>query len=196
MSIAAIERCRIVALQGATSETIQALLKDIAARLTARGLRVVGVVENVNSSPNPCKAMELRSLDDGRIFGISQNLGSASRACNLHPEGLALACAAVQESIAKGADVVIISKFGKQEAIGSGLSDAFGAAIGAGLPVMTSVAPSMMDGWRKFAGELAECVPVDEVRREAWLDRWSRNVVTGHPSREIIDECDDRTVSA
>jgi len=174
------EACRIIALQGASSAVIQALLADIAARLAARGLRVVGVIENANSGPNPCKPMGLRSLDDGRVFAISQNLGPGSRACNLDPEGLALACAAAQKSIAQGADVVILSKFGKQEALGGGLIDAFGAAIAAGVPIITSVAPAMMNEWRQFAGELAECVAADAARLDSWLDGWSHAVTRAH----------------
>jgi len=186
MSVAEVKSCQIVALQGAASNVIQALLMEIAATLIARGLRVVGVVENSNSGPNPCKSMELRSFDDGRIFSISQNLGPGSQACNLHPEGIALACAAVQESISHGADVVILSKFGKQEALGSGLNDAFGAAIAAGIPIITSVSPAMMDHWRKFAGELAECVTADSANCDSWLDQWSRNIVTGQPMRDMM----------
>ncbi|MGA7807993.1 DUF2478 domain-containing protein [Bradyrhizobium sp.] len=171
-SFAEIDTCQIVALQGAPSAVIQTLLADIAARLTKRGLRVVGVVENSNDGPNPCKSMGLRSLHDDRVFSISQNLGPGSQACNLHPEGLALACAAVQDSIAHGADVAILSKFGKQEAIGGGLIDAFGAAIAAGVPIITSVSPAMMNEWRQFAGEFAECVTADKAQQDSWLERW------------------------
>jgi hypothetical protein len=171
-SLAEIETYQIVALQGAPSVVIQTLLADIAAKLTRRGLRVVGVVEHSAGGPNPCKSMGLRSLRDGRVFSISQNLGPGSQACNLHSEGLALACAAVQEQIAHGADVAIISKFGKQEGIGGGLIDAFGAAIAAGVPIITSVSPAMMDEWRQFAGELAECVAADMAKQDSWLDTW------------------------
>ena len=85
----------------------------------------MGVAENHNSGPNPRKVMELRSPNDGRIVSISQNLGPGSQACNLDPEGISPACAAVQESIARGADVVVLGKFGKQELHGGGLNDAF-----------------------------------------------------------------------
>lgn len=178
MSIAEIEACQIVALHGAASNVIQGLLADIAAKLAARGLRVAGVIENSKDGPNQCRFMELRNLDDGRVFAISQNLGPGSQACNLHPEGLALACAAVQESISTGADVVILSKFGKQEALGGGIRDAFGAAIAAGIPIITSVAPAMMNDWRRFAGDLAQCVGADTAKFDSWLDGWSRSTVT------------------
>jgi len=174
MTLAEVETCRIVALQGASSSIIQAQLADIAGKLRSRGLRVVGLVENASSGPNPCKTMELRSLDDGRVFSISQNLGPGSQACNLHSEGLALACAAVEQSIAKGADVAILSKFGKQEAQGGGLIDAFGASIAAGVPIVTSVSPALMTEWRRFAGDLSECVSADDAKLDSWLNTWVR----------------------
>jgi Protein of unknown function (DUF2478) len=178
--------CRIVALQGASSLVIQDLLQGFATRLTASGLRVAGVIETAADSDNPCKSMVLRSLDDGRLFSISQDLGPGSQSCNLHPEGLALACAAVQDSIAAGADVVILSKFGKQEAAGRGLSDAFGAAVAAGLPIITAVSPAMMADWQNFSGEYAECVQAEVAQHASWLESWSQRMVTAGGRHDIM----------
>ena len=189
MPLAEVEPRRIIALQGASSSIIQAMLADIAGKLKSRGLRVVGLVENASSGPNPCKSMELRSLDDDRTFSISQNLGPGSQACNLHSGGLALACAAVEQSIASGADVAVLSKFGKQEAYGDGLIDAFGAAIAAGVPIVTSVSPALMDEWRRFAGDYSECVSADQARLDSWLDSWLdawSSAVTGPRSCEMM----------
>jgi len=186
MSITDIGTRQIVALQGATSLVIQGLLRDFATQLAASGLRVVGVVETAADSANPCKSMALRSLDDGRMFSISQDLGPGSQACSLHPEGLALACAAVQDSIARGADVVILSKFGKQEAIGRGLSDAFGAAIAAGLPILTAVSPAMIADWRNFAGDYAECVQAEVAQQLSWVESWARRMVTSVHAHDMM----------
>ncbi len=186
MSIAEVGACQIVALQGAASTVIQELLGDFARRLTDVGLRVSGVIERSAEIAKPCKSMVLRCLDGGRLFSISQDLGPGSLACNLDPEGLVLACAAVQQSIARGTDVVILSKFGKQEAMGRGLADAFGSAIAAGLPIITAVSPAMMDEWRNFAGVFAECVPVDVARSGGWIEAWSARMVTARPARDMI----------
>ncbi|MGJ4942138.1 DUF2478 domain-containing protein [Bradyrhizobium sp. HKCCYLS1011] len=191
MSIAEIATCQIVALQGAASAIIQGLLRDFAAQLTDTGLRVAGVVESAADSDHPCKSMALRSLEDGRLFSISQDLGPGSQACNLDPEGLVLACAAVQDQIARGADIVILSKFGKQEALGRGLSDAFGAAIAAGLPIITSVSPALTKEWRNFAGELGECVQADVAQHPGWINAWSRHVVTAPRARDMIKPVND-----
>jgi hypothetical protein len=186
MSIADIGTRQIVALQGATSPIIQGLLLGFATRLAASGLRVAGVVETIDDSANPCKSMALRNLDDDRMFSISQDLGPGSQSCSLDPEGIALACAAVQRAIAGGADVVILSKFGKQEAIGRGLSDAFGAAIAAGLPIMTAVSPPMMADWQNFSGEYAECVQAEVAQHASWLESWSRRMVTAAGAHDMM----------
>jgi hypothetical protein len=180
--------CRIVALQGASSAVIQDLLRGFAVRLAASGLRVAGVIETAADSANRCKSMALESLDDGRMFSISQDLGPGSQACNLHSEGLALACASVQASITAGADVVILSKFGKQEAAGGGLSDAFGAAIIAGLPILTAVSPTMMADWQNFSGEFAECVQAEMAQRPSWLESWSQRMVTARHTHDMMPQ--------
>jgi hypothetical protein len=196
MSLADIKNYRIVAFQGASSAVIQALLAEIAEKLSTRGLRVAGLVESASSGPNPCKSMELRSLEDGHRFVISQDLGPGSEACNLHPEGLALACAAVEQSIVRGADVVILSKFGKQEALGSGLIDAFSAAFAAGVPIMTSVSPALMSEWRHFVGEFSECVTPDAARCASWLDGWLHDCVTGPHIPDLVRPAIGRATSA
>lgn len=188
----------VIALQGTSSTLMQPLLASIAERLARRGLRVVGVVENPPVGEIPCKTMELRSLDDGRRFSISQDLGPGSTACNLSPEGLALACAAVQDSIARGADVVVLSKFGKLEAAGEGLVDAFGTAIARGVAVITSVSPAVMSEWQAFAGDLAACVSVDAAQLndhawvESWLDSWAQRIAP-RSAAASVDELADAT---
>ncbi|GLH81429.1 hypothetical protein SSBR45G_63380 [Bradyrhizobium sp. SSBR45G] len=192
MGVAEVGTCQIVALQGAASTVIQELLADFAVRLAGAGLRVSGVIESSADKAKPCKAMMLRSLDDDRLFSISQDLGPGSQACNLDPEGLVLACAAVQQSIISGTDVVILSKFGKQEAAGGGLADAFGSAIAAGIPIITAVSPAMMEAWRGFAGPYAECVHADTARSPGWIEAWAGRRVTSQHAHDMIARSRER----
>jgi Protein of unknown function (DUF2478) len=162
----------IGALQGAASAQIQALLADFAARASRQGFRVVGVVEMTAAElAGGCRRLALRDLSTGTVTSISQNLGPGSTSCNLDAGGLAEACARVERAISFGADLVILSKFGKLETQRSGLSDAFHSATAAGLPVLTAVSPTMTKAWHLFAGPLAEFLPADRDSVEAW---WSR----------------------
>ena len=160
---------RIAALQGATRETIQSVLAEFAARSRRRGLRVAGVIESSDlCERGACDSLALEDISSGAVISISQDLGPGSTACNLDPGGLAAACAAVERGIRAGADVVVLSKFGKQEVARSGLCDAFRAAIDAGLPIVTAVSPSLAEPWREFAGPLSVFVAADADALDAW----------------------------
>ncbi|MTW14763.1 DUF2478 domain-containing protein [Rhodoplanes serenus] len=162
----------IAAVSGAAGSVVQAVLASFAARRAAEGLRVVGLVEEAVCGNGTCDGLFLRDLTDGRRVSISQDLGPGSTACNLDPGGLAAACALAQAAIAAGADLVILSKFGKQEADRRGLTEAFQAAIAADLPVVTAVAPPLADAWAAFAGPLATPVTADAEALEVWWRRY------------------------
>jgi hypothetical protein len=160
---------RIAALQGATRETIQATLAEFVARARLHGMRLAGVIETTCDPADPgCRSLALEDVSTGAVFSISQDLGPGSTACNLDPGGLAAACAAVERAIREGADLVVLSKFGKQEAARSGLCDAFRAAIQSGLPILTAVSPALAEPWRQFAGSLSAFLPADIAALEAW----------------------------
>jgi hypothetical protein len=127
---------------------------------------VIEVPASVNGGP--CGHLALRDIASGADFSLSQALGSGSTSCNLDSSGLAGACAAVERAIRDGADLVILSKFGKQEAERGGLSDAFRAALLADLPIITSISPAVTDAWRAFAGDEAAEMPADITLLEAW----------------------------
>lgn len=163
---------RIAALQGASSAQIQGLLGAFAARVARQGYRVAGVVEETSErGEGCCRRFALRDLSTGAIASISQDLGPLSTACNLDAGALAEACGRVERAIARGADLVVLSKFGKQEAGRGGLTDAFRAAAAGGLPMLTAVSPAMAEAWQLFAGPLSELMPPDPVGLDAW---WSR----------------------
>jgi hypothetical protein len=113
----------IVAESGADK---QVLLKQFADRRRGEGLRIAGLVEiAAPDAHSGCGALDLLDLATAARIAISQNLGPGSTACNLDPGGVAMACAAAQRAIEAGADLVVLSKFGKLEAGNGGLRDAF-----------------------------------------------------------------------
>lgn len=165
----------ILAVQGGEREAIQALLAQIARAVRARGVRVLGVVEHLP----PGGAHEdvlLYDLVTGETNRLHQDLGPGAAGCSLDPAGLAAASAGVERAIAarlaEGGDlsdtVVVLSKFGRQEAEGRGLTSAFHAAVAAELRVLTSVSPTVRAEWDGFVGDLAAIVAPDMARLEAW----------------------------
>lgn len=158
----------IAAIQGASSLEIQALMRTFVDRLDA-GVRLAGVIEVEVAGPTSSRAAsELRSLSDDRRFPIFQDLGAGAAACAVDADGIVAACAAVQRDIAAGCDLVVLNKFGRLESERSGLSAAFSAAVEAGAPILTSVAPKHNPAWAAFAAPMFVILPPTMAAIEGW----------------------------
>jgi nucleoside-triphosphatase THEP1 len=67
----------------------------------------------------------------------------------------------------KDSDVIVLSKFGKLEAMHQGLASVFDAAVAAGKPVLTTVSEKQRDAWRTYAPDAAT-LPPDAHALQAW----------------------------
>ncbi len=95
------------------------LIREVAARLRDGGVRLAGAVQiNVETGPDTKCMMDLHVLSGFDVVRISQNLGALSRGCRLDPDGLERAVGLVSASLRDGAALLIVNKFGKQEADG------------------------------------------------------------------------------
>lgn len=159
---------RIAVVQGAPGAAVQALFLTLAERWQPSA-RIAGVIaESHGLADRACSAGFLRSLGSDERFPIFQDLGPGSTACHLEGAGALSAADAVRRDIDRGCDLVVLSKFGKLEAGGKGLRDAFAAAIEAGVPILTSVSPAVEATWEAFAAPLFVTLPADADRIEAW----------------------------
>ncbi len=136
------------------------LLQDLAAMLAGRGVRLAGAVQiNTDTGAGCTCDMDIRILgDDGPSVRITQSLGTGSTGCRLDAGALELAVARVEKVLDQGADLVILNKFAKQEAIGKGFRDLIAEALARGVPVLTCVPPEYLDQFRDFAGDIAQPV--------------------------------------
>jgi hypothetical protein len=172
----------IAVVQGAPSPVVQGLLRDFVASLPP-ALRVAGVIEDVpEAEGEACNVGQLRSLRDGGAYTIVQDLGPGSTACKVDAGGIVTACEAVCRDIEAGCDLVVLSKWGKVEADRSGLAVAFAAAIEAGVPVLTSVAPRFMPLWDRFAASMYVVLPPDAVSLAAWWRGQAAHRATSAPA--------------
>lgn len=139
-----------------------ALIRDVAERLRGADVQVAGAVQvNLEVDPATKCHMDLHILSGQDVVRISQNLGTLSRGCRLDPEGLERAVGLVEAGVQKGAQIVIINKFGKAEVDGRGFRPLIGEALAAGIPVLTAVGRGNLDGFLDYAQDLAEPVPED-----------------------------------
>lgn len=159
-------------ISGEGRGTSDRLLFDLAVNLAAEGVRLAGAVQaNVERRDGtPCD-MDLHVLAHGEVVKISQDLGPGARGCRLHPGELERAVGVVLSALDEAAaDLVIVNKFGKQEALyGGGFRAVFAAAMERGLPVLTAVTSGQLPAFLDFAGDLAEPIDATPERVHAWV---------------------------
>ncbi|MFN4130028.1 MAG: DUF2478 domain-containing protein [Paracoccaceae bacterium] len=146
------------------------LLARVAQRLTVKGIALGGVVQvNTETDPDrPCQ-MDLRILGDGRVFRISQSLGRHASGCRLDASGLEEAVGRVAAALlAAPPQLLILNKFGKQEAEGRGFRPVIGQAFALGVPVLTSVSGINRASFDLFAEGVANPLATDEEAVVAW----------------------------
>lgn len=145
-------------------------LARIIERLQAAGHVVGGVnTADLDDGPWECRRpMYLKDLLSGERIKISQDLGPAASGCALDTGQLARAGQAIYRAIERRVALIVVNKFGAQEATGAGLRDELLAAAEAGVPVLTTVKPEMVAAWEEFVGELGVLLPPDVSTVEDW----------------------------
>ena len=101
-----------------THQDPDAVLRDFAADLNARGFRAVGMVQAGQCADSSLSAVLLHS---GEKLLLAQDFDPAARGCRLDIGRLQNAGARVAEALEAGADLLIINRFGKRERDGKGL---------------------------------------------------------------------------
>lgn len=141
-----------------------AILGQVVAALAGQGIRLAGVVQRNPDHPRPGRPchMDLHILGQAETVRISQERGPLARGCRLDSQGLAHAVGRVEAALKAGeADLLVINKFGKQEAEGAGFRDLVGLAISGGIPVLTSVRRGQLAEFRAYAQGLETQLPAE-----------------------------------
>ena len=168
----------IAVVQGAPRATVQDTFRTLIDRW-GTSARIAGVVAETHGfADRACSAGFLRNIYTGERFSIFQDFGPGSTTCHLDERGVLAATEAVRRDISAGCDLVVLNKFGKLEASGTGLLKAFNAAIDADLPVLTSVSPACEQTWAKFAGPSFVFLPADPVKIDEWWHRVRSSICT------------------
>ena len=146
------------------------ILFQLAYDLAARGLKVSGVVQiNSDRVDGGACDMDVQVLPDGPVLRISQNLGRSARGCRLDPAALESAVGLVSASLARGADVLIINKFGKHEVHGRGFREVIAAALAKNVPVVVGLNALNSPDFKDFSGGLAVRLPPDRIAMARWV---------------------------
>ena len=162
-------QCELAALVYERDQDPDAVLRDFAADLNARGYRAVGMVQAGQCADASLSAVLLPS---GEVLALSQNVRSPESGCKLDLGRLHDAAARVTIAMDAGADVVIVNRFGKRERSGKGLADVIRRASDANIPVVIAVSREHFADWVKFADGMSVKLACDRTA----LDQWWHNV--------------------
>ncbi|MEW9919192.1 DUF2478 domain-containing protein [Marimonas sp. MJW-29] len=148
------------------------LLYRFAMSLCADGYRPVGTVQmnEMCKQTGRCD-MDVKVLPDGPVIRISQALGPGSTGCRLLPSALEESVGEVAARLTREADLLIINKFGKQEADGHGFRPLIGAALELGVPVIVGLSHLNQQAFFDFAEDFAEELAPDEAALRSWFER-------------------------
>ncbi|MHC6153004.1 DUF2478 domain-containing protein [Bradyrhizobium elkanii] len=130
------------------------LLANFVQDLARHDVRVGGIVQRHVRNENGTHVMLAVDVATGREISISQLLGSGAASCKLDTNGLAEAAVVVSQALRDKFDLLVISKFAKQEAVGRGLRAEFVDAITRGVPLLTAVPRKCLADWRAFTGDV------------------------------------------
>lgn len=143
-------------------------LAGVARGLQAAGLRLAGTVQvNIRREGRVRCDMDLRVLPDGPVLRISEDRGNGARGCRLDAGVLEAAVLGVSAALPQ-ADLLLVNKFGKQEAEGRGLAPLIAEALSRGIPVLAGVNGLNLPAFEAFAEGLATPLPGDEAMVLDW----------------------------
>ncbi|MFC7704220.1 DUF2478 domain-containing protein [Plastorhodobacter daqingensis] len=153
--------------RGATDDCLAAAVAALARRKVA----LAGTVQTNPERADRDKCdMDLRVLPDGPVLRISQDLGRHARGCRLDGGVLEQAVAEVAARI-DGAALLVVNKFGKQEAEGRGFVPLIAEAVLRGMPVLVGVNAMNLPAFLAFAEGLATALPADPSAIADWTLR-------------------------
>ncbi len=150
---------------------VDLVLGRFARALMDRGLPVAGVVQtNTDCGPSKACDMDVEVLPSGPVLRISQDLGPGSRGCRLDPEALEQAVGLVGQRLTGDTRLLLVNKFGKQEAEGRGFRELIGAALAQDIPVVVGLNGLNRDAFEAFCGGLAVPLAPDLQGLLDWFD--------------------------
>jgi hypothetical protein len=161
-------QCDMAAVVYGADDDPDRVLSDFAADLRRAGRRPVGVVQIGRNCRSENPRLGVVMLPDGHVVELASHEETRATGCRLDFDQLAGLAAAIED----GADLVILDRFGRSEAEGSGLIDLIPQAIEADIPVLLAVPEWRFPALIRFSNGMNVRLA---CRREA-LDHWWRTV--------------------
>jgi len=137
--------------------------------LAASGCRLGGVVQSntLRRGRRRCD-MYVKDLLGGDEIQISLDRGNEARGCRLDPDAFARIDAWVERAVLERVDLLIINKFGREEAHGRGLRPVIAEALIAEIPLLIGVSTRNLCDFLTFVGDSTTRLKPDIEAITAW----------------------------
>ncbi len=146
-----------------------ALIAQCAAGLAASGYRMGGIVQSNAHPPGRRRCdMYVKDLLAGGKIKISLDRGNEARGCRLDPDAFARIDAWIERAVLEHVDLLIINKFGREEAHGRGLRSVIAEALIAEIPLLIGVSTRNLCHFLTFVGTSATHLRPDIEAITAW----------------------------
>jgi len=145
------------------------LILQCATGLVASGCRLGGIIQaNRHRDGRRRCDMYVKDLLSGEKIKISLDRGNEARGCRLDADAFARIGAWVERAVLERVDLLIINKFGKEEAHGRGLRPFIAEALIAEIPLVIGVATRNLCDFLTFVGDSATRLSSDVEAITAW----------------------------
>jgi len=95
-----------------------------------------------------------------------------NRECSLDRAALTEVTAILRRAVSDKADLIVVEKFGDEEAHGGGLSGDIMEGIAAGIPFLVAVPQTNLESWSARTGEAGAILKFEETDFMAWWNHW------------------------
>jgi molybdate transport system ATP-binding protein len=137
---------RIAAVVYDDGVAVDELLLAFARDLGEGGVRIGGVIQMPRETCGPRAPMCIRDVASGEVFPLCMTLPREDD-CSFDPSKLRSAAVRIRAASDIGADLVFVSRFGRQEAAGGGFRQEMLHAASEGCTVLTAVRRGSVGNW-------------------------------------------------
>jgi molybdate transport system ATP-binding protein len=151
------------------SDDVDAAIMAAVAALRKAGLSIGGLLQAFGPMVGSGRRrITLLVLPSGERIRLDQPLGAEAQSCSLDGDALARAAQALREAVDARPDLLVVSRFGKQEALGGGMRAEIAEALLSGTPVLVAVSTSLRAEWERFLGAPSRTLPVCAEAIATW----------------------------
>jgi molybdate transport system ATP-binding protein len=138
---------RIAAVVYDDGVAVDELLLAFARDLVESGVRVGGIIQMPRETCGPRAPMCIRDVATGEVLPICRTVGTAETDCAFDPSKLRSAAERIRTAAETGADLVFVSRFGKEEARGGGFRKEMLLAASEGRTVLAAARRGHVGNW-------------------------------------------------